>query len=152
MVIMLDNEKDLILVDFFKPEGFNDRILLYFGSKSLDEYSGRKWDVTPYEDIAGQVIGGVESIQFFKLTNYVAFQPVNNWSKNDLKNRKTPCLIIVPKQVFIDDFGFDIDTTPASRRPWPLYDLCLGHESILKIYYGDSCKSIMSKIEELLPL
>lgn len=149
----MNNEtKKLILVDFFKPEGFNDRIILHFGSKNLEKYSGEKWDVTPYEDIAGPVsTEPVELMTCYTFTNYVAFQPVNNWSKNDLKNRKTPCLIIVPKYVFVQDYGFDIDTTPAHERPWPLYDLCLGHEDIIKIYYGDSCENLMRKLNELTP-
>jgi hypothetical protein len=149
---MVENNKELKLVDFFKPEGFNDRIILYFGSNNPKDYTGDKWDITPYEDIAGQVEQKVEcKIQLY-FNNYAVFQPVNNWSKNDLKNRKTPCLIIVPKQVFINDFNFDIDTTPAEERPWPLYDLCLGHESIVKIYYGDTSEEIMTKVGELLPL
>lgn len=146
------NDKKLRLVDFFKPEGFNDRIILYFGSGELEDYGGDRWNITPYEDIAGQVTNQVEMKIHYIFSNYAAFQPVNNWSKNDLKNRKTPCLIIVPKDVFTDDFGFDIDTTPAHERPWPLYDLCLGHESIVKIYYGDDCNTITEKINELLPL
>ncbi len=138
---------DLLLIDFFKPEGLHDRIILYYSNGNVEEIRGKEWDKKHYEDVAGQV---ADEDTIFRVTyllkEHVAFQPVNNWSKNDLKNRLTPCLVIVPKKVFIDDFGFDIDTTPAWERPWPLYDLLLGHEQIIKIYYGDSFDDIHEKM------
>ena len=65
---------ELKLVDFFKPEGYNDRIILYFGSKDLEVYKGKDWEVTPYEDIAGQVEQKVECKVQYLLSNHVAFR------------------------------------------------------------------------------
>ncbi len=143
--------EDYKLIDFFKPEGLHDRIILYYSNKEQENIRGNHWDKKHYEDVAGQVDDKDTDFKVtYFLRNHVAFQPVNNWSKNDLKNRLTPCLIIVPKSVFKDDFGFDIDTTPAWERPWPLYDLLLGHEEIIKIYYGDSFEELHNNVLKIL--
>ena len=141
------NKEDLILIDFFKPEGKNDEIALYFGSD--ENYTGDKWDITPFEDIAGMVYYKyIKHKTHHLLKDFVAYQPINDWSKNDLKNRLTPCLLLIPKQTLIDVFGFDIDKTPMEERPWPMYDRAVGYEPIVKIYYGDTYKKIYEQMKK----
>lgn len=149
----MKKDNKLKLIDFFKPEGINNKIALYYGDKDLHNYQGEKWDITPYEDIAGMVnMTHVKHKNTYTLENNVAFQPVNDYSKNDLMNGKTPCLIIVPKRVFIKDYGFDIDKTSVEKRPWPLYNLLLGHKDSVRIYFEESLDEINEKLESIFPL
>lgn len=139
---------DLVLIDFYKPWGVSD-VTFYFGKSGVD-YSGMGWDKRPYEDVAGVVNPAlIVCKRRFVDCKGALFQPFNWWSKNDLKNRLTPCIVFVPRQVFDKEYHFKIeDINKDDNIPWPLFDYCIGHEDSVKIYLGDTYKRVCSLMEK----
>ena len=114
-------------------------VRFYLGDVT-DEYYGDAWECSSYEHNASVVYQ-----RFVKETVDVAFpfdcevlEPVNDWrnhgnsnlSRNDLKERKMPCLIVVPPQ---KDDGYVHYYNDC------FYD-CVGMENVLKFYFGDELK------------
>lgn len=146
--------KNLMLIDFHKPEHDLNQIELYYGLEKVNGYCGDNWDETPYEEEAGKVYEAyLQKTTHYKLTNCVALQPSDTdkensgWCKNDLKEKLTPCLLLVPKRVFWEYYGFDINyiDNPLTVT----YDMMIGHPQTVKIYYGDTEEEVTKKIRSV---
>lgn len=94
---------------------------------------GDDWDDAPYEHNAGTVyeeyVKGIKDL-FFPFDDLV-LEPCDRvcnseWSKNDTINRKVPCLIVVPKDLYKNDFFYYDDF-----KHW------VGMDGIQKFYFGD---------------
>ena len=123
-------------------------IRLYFGKYRDDKYCGDDWNDRPYEHNAGMVYNEyvVDTKDFFIPFDFEVLTPESDWhyngnspfSKNDMKARKCPCLIIVKPE----------------EDGWYLceYSSYLGSDSknVVKIYFNDIYQDVVEKINFLI--
>ena len=103
-----------------------------------NRFYGDDWDDAPYEYNAGQVyeefVKGKADVAFtfdtFVLEPRDTFNRDSSWCKDDMRDRKVPCLVIVPKDVVGEDVFNDN------------FDYWLGNEGALKIYIGDPIEKL----------
>ena len=118
------------IIDF---ERKGNVVRFYLGADDCNDYWGDDWDDAPYEHNAGQVYD-----RFVTATRDVAFpfdsmvlEPANDWSgnsyysKEDMKSRRVPCLIVVPAEV-VGDYSYR-----EQFKDW------IGSDGIKKFYFGD---------------
>ena len=82
---------------------------LYLGADDCEDYWGDDWDDAPYEHNAGEVYQRYRQgyVEFtFPLCNGYFNSP---FSKEDMKNRKVPCLTISTEPEIKIYFGDNID-------------------------------------------
>lgn len=100
--------------------------------KPCEEYYGDDWNDTPYQHNAGRVYG-----EFIKGYTDIAFpfdslvlEPSDSWRdscsycREDMRDRKVPCVIVVPKSIKKDSWDTDFEN-------W------IGCDGITKYYFGD---------------
>ena len=117
------------IIDFAKK---GNVVRFFLGADDLEEWWGDDWDDTPYEYNAGTVYD-----EFVKGHRDVVFpfddlviEPCegalnSEWCKDDMKDRKVPCIIVVPKEIADDSWcGQDF-------KHW------VGHDGVRKYYFGD---------------
>ena len=107
-------------------------VRFYLGRDDEEEYWGDDWDDLPYDCNAGKVydeyiIGYVD--WGFPFDDKV-IEPANGvlnceYSKEDMKNRKVPCIIVVPADIAKDEWCED-------------FDYWIGNADIIKYYFGDT--------------
>ena len=111
----------------FKKKG--NVVRFYLGADGCKDYSGDDWNDTPYEHNAEKVrddyITGYRDVIF--PFDYSVLEPCDgvtnsDWCKDDMKARKVPCIIAVPKP----DAWHDDD-----------FDRYVGDEKTIKFYFGD---------------
>ena len=112
------------IIDF---EHYGNVIRLYLGADDCEDYWGDDWNDAPYEHNAGRVYqeyikGYVEFAFSLKYNIYEACDGYFNspFSKEDMINRKIPCLTI-----------------------------CASAEPEIKIYFGDNIDEVSKQIIEL---
>jgi hypothetical protein len=123
---------NLGIIDFYKK---GNVVRFYIGDITQD-YWGDDWNDRPYEHNAGGVydryVDNIIDIAFpFDCTvlepqddwHYSSNSP---WSKEDMKNRKCPCIIVVKPK---DEEGWFSD---------PVFSECMGDENALRIFFGDN--------------
>ena len=131
------------IVDFEKK---GNVVRFYIGNINKD-YWGDDWNDRPYEHNAGTVYS-----EFVDHTVDIAFpfdcdvlEPQDDWHydgdspfcKEDFKNRKAPCIIVVPKE----------------KDRWcdncysEFYDN-LGSDNVIKFFYGDGLE-VLDNLEQL---
>lgn len=108
-------------------------VRFYLGADDCNDYWGDDWNDAPYEHNAGQVydryVTGVKDIAF--PFDSLVLEPSNDWcynsrySKEDMKNRRVPCLIVVPAEV-VGDYSYR-----EQFKDW------IGSDGIKKFYFGD---------------
>ncbi len=99
--------------------------------KPCNTYYGDDWDDTPYEHNAGTVYS-----EFIKGHRDIAFdfddlvlEPCDGewnspWCKDDMRNRKVPCIIVVPKLAVEHSWNTDF-------KYW------VADDCVKKYYFGD---------------
>lgn len=116
------------IIDFEK-EG--NVVRFYLGKDNNEDYTGDDWDDIPYECNAGlvypkYVIGHRDIVFPFDFAvlepKDPEWQNSSRWCKDDMKARKVPCIIAVPKP---DDWHDDD------------FDRYVGDEKTVKFYFGD---------------
>lgn len=119
------------IIDWTKK---GNSIRFYLGADDCTDYWGDDWNDTPYDCNAGEVyeefVTGYRDVAFS--TAFTVLEPADDWQytnvpycKDDLKERKVPCIIVV----YDDDYG--------------TYDNCysdaLNSNKVVQAYYfGDS--------------
>ena len=109
------------IIDF---EQKGNVVRFYLGDEGLVDWFGDDWDDAPYEHNAGQVyedyITGHHDLML--PFEYLVLQPSSGtynseWSKNDMKERRVPCIIVVPpEQVgWSDSFSHYINDSHVTR-------------------------------------
>ena len=91
-------------------------VRFYLGADDLKDWHGDDWDDRPYEHNAGQVydrfVSGYRDIAF--PFDALVLEPSSgamnsDWCKDDMKNRRIPCVIVVPleawRESWFDDFN-----------------------------------------------
>lgn len=116
------------IIDFDKK---GNVVRFYFGDDSLTDYWGDDWNDRPYECNAGTVYE-----EFTKGYVDVAFdfdslvlEPENDWRnhgnsqwcKDDMRERKVPCIIVVPKELLEDTWEDGFNYWVAADRVRKIY-------------------------------
>lgn len=118
------------IIDFDKK---GNVVRFYLGNDDDTEYWGDDWDDAPYDYNAEEVYAeyqiGYVDIAF--PYDYMVLEPCNGnhntrFTKEDMKNRKVPCIIAVPLKVYGDDHCFHS------------FDDWVGAKDIKKFYFNDN--------------
>ena len=118
------------IIDF---ERKGNLVRFYMGADDCSDYWGDDWDDAPYDCNAGEVYDryktGYKDVAF--PFDSLVLEPSSDgsgsrrrFSKQDMKKRKVPCIIVVPESVRGDSF---LDS----------FDDWVGADGILKYYFGD---------------
>lgn len=121
---------NLKIIDF---ERKGNVVRFYLGDDNCDDYWGDDWDDAPYDCNAGTVYHdyrkGVKDIAF-PFDDFV-LEPESDggyhspsYSKEDMKKRKVPCVIVVPRSVHEDSWMDDFHRWVAA-------------DGVQKFYFGD---------------
>ena len=106
-------------------------VRFYLGKDDLKEWWGDDWNDAPYEHNAGSVydeyISGYIDIAF--PFNALVLEPCNgtlnsDYCKEDMINRKVPCVIVVPSDLAGDTW-------------WDSFGYWVGAEGVKRFYFGD---------------
>lgn len=120
------------IIDF---ERKGNIVRFYLGADDCNDYWGDDWNDAPYDCNAGTV-----SPEYVQATHDISFgfddlvlEPCDgvyncNYSKEDMKNRKVPCIIVVPKEL--------ADLTWNTQ-----FSYWVGADGIKKFYFGDKIVS-----------
>ena len=117
------------IIDFARKGNI---VRFYLGKDDLKEWWGDDWNDTPYEYNAGTVyerfVSGHRDVCF--PFDSIVLEPCNGtvnseYCKDDMIDRRVPCIIVVPKEVadgswYTDDFSH-----------W------VGADGVKKYYFGD---------------
>ena len=106
------------------------------GDDNCADYCGDDWDDVPFEHNAGGVydefIEGYKDVTFpFDMVVMDASYGFSNspFSKDDMKNRKTPCIVVIPEiemvNCYHDEFAY-----------------ALANDKSQKFYFGDSMEAL----------
>lgn len=122
------------IIDF---ERKGNVIRFYLGDDDNTEYWGDDWDDIPYECNAGtvysQYVAGTADYVFpfdvLVLEPSEGYHGYSSASKDDMKKRRTPCLLIVPANMAKESYSTD-------------YTYWLGAEGARRIYFGDKIEDI----------
>lgn len=120
------------IIDFARK---GNVIRFYLGKNG--EQHGDDWNDIPYEHNAGKVYDEfVEDMIDIPIDfDCLVLEPSDgyynsNYCKDDMKNRKVPCIIIVP-------YELHKDTWQDSFSYW------IGNDNVAKIYFGDDIDEAM---------
>lgn len=141
----MQKNPNLIIIDCEKK---GNVVRFYLGNKNCTDYWGDDWNDRPYDCNAGAVYD-----QFILNTQDIAFpfgckvlEPCDgvlncSYSKEDMKKRRVPCLVIVPEKI-VKDGGYWKDS---------FYDW-VGSDEVLKIFFGDQLSVLEEKLEIMKPV
>lgn len=118
------------IIDFEKK---GNVVRFYLGEDDCEDYGGDDWNDTPYEHNAGRVydeyVSGFRDV-FFPF-DWAVFEPCegqlnSNWCKDDMKEKKVPCVVALPKPDWSDVTFNDI----------------LPNQETIKLYFGDNASRL----------
>lgn len=121
------------IIDFEKK---GNVVKFYLGDDNCKDYWGDDWDDRPYEHNAGEVyeeyVRGTAEVYFPFDT--LVMEPCEDWHydynspycKEDMKKRKVPCIIAVPKMFLESEWDNNCFSQYA------------GNDSIIKFYFNDA--------------
>ena len=122
------------IIDFEKR---GNVIRFYCGKDDCDDYWGDDWNDRPYEHNAERVYSEYieEYIDVAVDIDYHVMEPADDWrynnntpfSKQDMKKRSVPCIIVVPK-----------DDSYVSEE----FNRYAVSDNVDKIYFGDSIEKL----------
>lgn len=140
---MYDNTHKYIL-DFNKK---SNMVRFYLGDKE-DDYWGDDWDDAPYEHNAGEVYSSYvkDCVDIVFPFDALVLEPCDgawngnsSYSKEDMKKRRVPCIIVVPISV-LNETG-----------PWyDDFEYWVGSDKVRKIYFGDNIYEIFSSAQKIM--
>lgn len=117
------------IIDF---EVKGNQIKFYLGNDNCTNYWGDDWNDRPYEHNAGTVydefVRGIKYLTFD--FDDVVVEPCNGelnspYSKEDMINRKVPCVCVLKKEYIPDDM-------------WDFsFKQIVGNENVISYYFGD---------------
>ena len=142
MVLTIKEEVEDELMKIIDCEIIGNSVRFYMGADDLKDWGGDDWDDTPYEHNCGPVLFNVEEVKdvHFPLDALV-LEPCNgvsnsNYCRDDFKERKVPCVIVVPEEVKGRDWHDDFAYWAANEDP-----------RILRFYFGDNLYGVESGSE-----
>lgn len=123
------------IIDFEKK---GNVVRFYLGEDDCEDYGGDDWNDTPYEHNAGRVydeyVSGFRDV-FFPF-DWAVCEPCegnlnSSWCKDDMKEKKVPCIAALPKPDWLDITFNDI----------------LPNRETIKLYFGDSVSRLDDLVE-----
>lgn len=122
---------ELKIIDF---ERKGNVVRFYLGAADCADYLGDDWNDAPYDCNAGtvydQYVSGTKDVAF--PFDSLVLEPSSEWngtnryfSKEDMKLRRVPCIIVVPADVRGDSWL-------ERFTDW------IGCDGVKKIYFGDT--------------
>lgn len=114
----------------FKKKG--NVVRFFLGADDLINWYGDDWNDTPYEynaeEVYDQFVKGYRDVVF--PFDDLVIEPCegttnSEWCKDDMKERRVPCIIVVPKEIA------DTDWYGQDFKHW------VGHAGVRKFYFGD---------------
>lgn len=138
--------ENMKIIDFEK-KGNSVRFAL---SNRDENYWGDDWNDAPYEDNAGPVYGHfVEEYADFGFGfSAIVLEPSqayrNSYTKEDMKERKVPCLIVASRR--------SLTYSGIPEWEWDDFTSCLESDilNIIKIYFGDDIEKIERQFKALM--
>lgn len=126
------------IIDFEK----NGNVVRFYIGTS-DDYWGDDWNDCPYEHNAGTVYSAyvtrIIDVAFpfdakvlEPADDYPAWQGNSPYTKEDMKKRNTPCLIVVPEEIALNDWVYDSFTK------------YVGSDNVERFYFNDPVKKIQN--------
>lgn len=122
------------IIDF---ETRGNVVRFYLGADDLQDWYGDDWDDVPYEHNAGTVYDEfvTEKVDIAFDFDCGVLEPQDDWRnkgnsdwcKNDMTERKVPCLIIVPQKLYLFDTNFSH---------------YVGMDGVHRIYFGDDITTV----------
>lgn len=104
----------------------------------IDHYYGDDWDDIPYECNAGEVYdefvyGHIDlAVPYgWKVIEPCAGECSSRWCKDDMADRKVPCLLLVPEQLINNDNRYDED-----------FSSWIGVDGVIRVYFGDPAEAV----------
>ena len=131
------------IIDFYIK---GNQVKFYVGADNCKDYWGDDWDDRPYEHNAGSVYDDFVLGYFVKNFDFddIVTEPANgayygnsHYSKEDMKNRKVPCVCVLPKE-FVEPYTY-YDS---------FYDIVTNENSI-KYFFGDKVDETKEEIHYL---
>lgn len=116
------------IIDF---ERKGNVVRFFLGADDCFDYWGDDWDDAPYDYNAGQVydryVTGHKDVYF--AFDSLVLEPESNrynsrCTKEDMKKRKIPCIIVVPKEIHEDTWNDS-------------FSQFVGADGIQRFYFGD---------------
>lgn len=131
------------IIDFEKK---GNVVKFYVGFDNCDDYYGDDWDDTPYESNAGTVYDEFVVGYFEKAFPFddIVLEPSDcdyrgsHWCKDDMKDRKVPCICVLPQQYTEQYSSWDTDFNTISTN-----------EKAIKYYFGDKVDESKEEIHYL---
>ena len=135
-------QENLQVIDFEKK---GNVIRLYLGSPDCTDYWGDDWDDSPYDCNAGIVYERfvIDTLDLAIPFDSLVIEPCNGvvncgYSKEDMKVRRVPCLLIVPASV-----------TEGKEWVGEDFQYWIGNAQAFRIYFGDDINKIKESLEPL---
>ena len=129
------------IIDF---EIRGNQVKFYVGVDNCKNYWGDDWDDRPYEHNAGSVYNEFVIGYFVKTFDFddIVTEPANGaygrnsrYSKEDMIQRKVPCVCVLPKKF---------------KEPYTYYDSfydIIGNENSIKYFFGDKVDETKENIQ-----
>jgi len=123
------------IIDFARK---GNVIRFYLGEDSLETWYGDDWNDYPYECNAGPVYERfvAETQDIVLPFDWLVLEPSDTYrhfefSKDDMRQRITPCLLIIPPDLV--DYSED-------------FQHYLGMDRVMKVYFGDNIQKFTNLI------
>ncbi len=135
-------QENLQVIDFEKK---GNVIRLYLGNPDCDDYWGDDWNDRPYDCNAGIVYDRfvIDTLDLAIPFDSFVLEPCNGvvncgYSKEDMKVKRVPCLLIVPASV-----------TEGKEWLGEDFQYWIGNAQAFRIYFGDNINKIKESLEPL---
>lgn len=139
------NQKDLKIIDFEKK---GNVIRLYLGNPNCTDYWGDDWNDSPYDCNAGIVYERfvIDTLDLAIPFDSLVIEPCNGvvncgYSKEDMKVRRVPCLLIVPASV-----------TEGKEWIGEDFQYWIGNAQAFRIYFGDNIETVKEALTPVSPI
>lgn len=126
------------IIDF---EIKGNQVKFYVGSDNCNNYYGDDWDDRPYEHNADKVYDRFILGYFVKTFDFddVVMEPCSghsnsNWCKNDMRERKVPCICVLPKE-YKEEYTWYYSFEDISNN-----------ENTIKFYFGDKIDETIENV------
>jgi len=133
------------IVDF---KTYGNVIKLYFGEDSFHDYWGDDWNDVPYEHNAGRVYDDFISgtVEFAFNSNFSVLEACDDYRnmgnssycKDDFKDRKVPCIVIVKKTDKYTDYTHCFESFIKPNG--------FNADEVFKIYFNDNLDKLKENI------
>lgn len=119
-------------------------IRFYLVDDKCDDYWGDDWNDRPYEHNAGVIYEEYVKgyVDFYIPFDWLVVEAQDDWnyrsnspfSKEDMKKRNVPCVVIVPRRVYENEWSD------------PVFSKYIGSDNVVKVYFEDTLEYTIKNI------